>query len=145
MDESLINKIYEFAKTKDNDCSRLGIQEASSIIKNAVAVFGFDLNNRYVWEGICIEQMIEYKNNHIKWEQELTLALDKFDNQIYLVITNDEFFPWPILAFNKTYLIEILQEHQFFEYFILDKRMKDTLFDTHHNQLMSASGKLHLS
>lgn len=63
----------------------------------------------------------------------------EFDRFVYLAITDDEFYPWPIIKFCSRDIVSILESQQYFEFFIFDGSMNRILFDTHDNQLILCS------
>ena len=55
---------------------------------------------------------------------------------VFLVPTDDESPPWPVFTGSIFYVIELLKEIRFFEYFLTDKNGTWVIFDTHHNTLV---------
>ena len=97
--------------------------------------FDFSYDKKFIWEGLKSSpfKIIEYGD---KWEYFLSIFLQEFCDKIFLVITNEEFYPWMILEGNSNELIQLLKEHPFFEYFIFDRSKDYVLFDTHHNEFI---------
>lgn len=53
-----------------------------------------------------------------------------------MFITDDSQPPWICIRGEKDLLIELLREHRFFEYFVVDMEAKWIIFDTHHDVIM---------
>ena len=97
------------------------------------------MSKRYLWEEAHVKEIKHYGVENAVWETQLSELLQNFDSKIYFVITDDEFYPWPVFDCKKDLFIVILKEQQYFEYFVFDASMKQVLFDTHENKLILTS------
>lgn len=137
MDNELIIEINEFIKTKKLDCYSVQESSAKNMLENLANVFSFDLSNKYLWENAYIKEEIAYADSS-EWEVFLSALLRNFNERVYLVVTDDNFYPWPVFDCKAESIVDILKEQQYFEFFIFDKSMKYILFDTHANELLLA-------
>jgi hypothetical protein len=120
------------------DCHLISEENAKVLIEKLSKKFSFDLSNRYLWENLSIKESYVYTNENSEWEILFSKLLQKFEDIIFLVITDDDFYPWPIFECKKHLIVKILNEQQYFEFFIFDNLMKILLFDTHENELIIA-------
>ena len=108
------------------------------MLENLANIFSFDLSNKYLWEDAYIKEKIAYADSY-EWEVSLSALLKSFSERIYLVVTDDDFYPWAVFNCKAESIVDILKEQQYFEFFIFDKSMNYILFDTHANELLLAS------
>ena len=59
-----------------------------------------------------------------------------FPGNIYLVVTNEQHYPWLVIAMPAGDVQGLLLELPYFEYFVFDDAMERVVFDTHHNSLI---------
>jgi hypothetical protein len=135
MYKELIDDIKSFLQNKKVDYEILSNSLSDSLISNVVKIFGFNIQQKYLWEKKIPTIQIPYQidNEGISFIQEYLIKLEQ---RIYLCITDDEFMPWGIFFFPREYLIELLTNHRYFEFFIFDKTMNTILFDTHDNEII---------
>lgn len=110
--------------------------ESSTLVTELAKKFMFDIDRLFVWDTLTAVDWTDYSNGIEIWNVSLSKFLDKFQKEIFIVITDENFFPWPIFKCCKTDLIKILENVRFFEYFLFDSLQKQILFDTHDNSLM---------
>lgn len=135
-DNELITRIESYIKSKNFDCYLLEVNQAKEIIENLAKVYHFDLSKRYLWEDVYSKQRISYDNETEVWTRLLTQLLLNFESKTYLVVTDDEFYPWAVFECQKEKIVEVIREQRHFEFFIFDKSMRFILFDTHDNELL---------
>ena len=140
MDNELIIEINKFIKTKKIDCYSVRESSSKTMLEDLASIFSFDLSNKYLWEDAYIKEKIAYTDSS-EWEVSLSALLKKFSERIYLVVTDDNFYPWTIFDCEVESIIYILKEQQYFEFFVFDESMKYILFDTHANELLLASSR----
>jgi hypothetical protein len=133
MDKELVNSINSFFITRNIEYQFLSAELADSLVQNIVTKYSFDVSQRYLWESKDSGFRTDYTDDGNLSISEL---LYKFNEKIYLAITDDEFFPWPVFFIPKVFLIDLLKEHQYFEFFFFDESMGSVLFDTHDNTLL---------
>jgi hypothetical protein len=137
MDKLLIDDIITLINEKNIDSHSIPEEHAKILIEKLSKKFSFDLSKRYLWDDISVKEIYTYNNNeNSDWEILFSELLQKFEDRIYLVITDDDFFPWPIFECKRDLVTQILKEQQYFEFFIFDNLMKIILFDTHENELI---------
>jgi hypothetical protein len=136
MEKKLAKSISNFVKSSNLDCYEVQTTDAINLIENLAYTFCFDLSKRYLWEGALVKERNSYKNDNTYWEMLSSLLFPNFGNRVYLVITDDDFFPWPVFDCKKEAVADILKVHQYFEFFIFDKSMQKILFDIHDNEIL---------
>lgn len=138
MSDQLISNIIQHIQSKNLPCSKLSKPESVGLIQRVAIQFRLDLSSLYVWEGIKAERVVSYGDSIDEWEKSISLFLRNFAVEIYLVVTDDEFYPWTIFKCNKECIVRLLSDLQFFEFFIFDDLMCHILFDNHENKLIFA-------
>lgn len=136
MAKELINEIKNIVEANGLDCRLLDQSTANAIVEKLAGRFNYDLSFRWLWDTVHAGKSVNYGNDYSLWETQLSLLLQNFEKRIYLAITDDEFYPWPVFDFKKDLLVEILKEQHPFEYFVFDESMKNVLFDNHHSSLI---------
>jgi hypothetical protein len=135
MQNELVIAITSFTHSNNIRCNPLQEMDANRLINDLVNIFRLDLSQKYLWQGVEAAAM-SYSEDATVWMSLLLEQLDEFQEQIYLVVTDDEFYPWPVLNCFKEDLPRILSSQQFFEFFLFDQTMKCILFDTHANEFV---------
>jgi len=133
-------KIKETIRRHKIEASFVDLNVAEILIEKIALVFDLDRNRSLIWETVKGQmELKEYGENSEVWEKQLMECLLSFRGEVFLVITNEEFYPWPILRCRKEDLAVIIADQFFFEYFIFDAEMHKIVFDTHHNTLLCYS------
>ena len=57
---------------------------------------------------------------------------------VSLVVTDDEYEPWPVFQGPLSEILALLAEQRFFEFILVSENMNWCIFDTHHNSLVLA-------
>lgn len=109
---------------------------AEQFVLDIVQKFKLNKNLVHIWDdnSLNIHTVISYGED--QWELELSKQLGVFEDNIFLVVTNDDPYPWDVYSGQKENLIILLNELPFFEYFIFDINFDRLLFDTHSNSLV---------
>jgi hypothetical protein len=134
MNTDLLEEIVTVLKHNKYNFVSLEADIGNELIKRLANKFFLDLNQKWLWdtENVnFVEEIIENDKSE-SIQQQLVF----FHDEIYVVITDDEFFPWPVLKLSKNILVTVLNEVQFFEFFIFDDEMNCILFDNHHSELI---------
>jgi hypothetical protein len=108
-------------------------EKAVQLIRDLAAQFSFDVTKLFIWANKNLHSIYEYGDDPEKWKETLRDLLDRFDEDIFIVVSNEVFYPWRILNCRKQGLPELLQELPSFEYFIFDSSLQYVVFDTHDN------------
>ena len=103
------------------------------MITDLAAKFSFDLTKLFIWANKGLHNFYEYGEDQEKWKTIIHDLSKRFDEDIFLCITNEEFHPWKIIKGRKEIIIEWLPELPLFEYFIFDATLQYVVFDTHDN------------
>ena len=61
---------------------------------------------------------------------------------MFLLVTDDEHEPWPVLEGRLEELLTLIGEQRYFEYILVSRNKKLCVFDTHHNTLVLARAKM---
>jgi hypothetical protein len=125
---------------KMKDCNFLPDEEDRKLIVKLAEKFSFDLGQRWLWDSTRQSETYDYNNNPGQWETIFRELLSRFADQIFLVVSDDEFYPWKVLQCKKDECVNLLNELPYFELFIFDDFMKTVVFDTHHNCLIVSEG-----
>ena len=62
---------------------------------------------------------------------------------VYLIVTDDEYGPWPVFQGCRVDIMRLIYEQRFFEYILSDEELKWAVFDTHHNRLFVVGDLAH--
>ncbi len=136
MDKTLIESIEETVSREKLQCDFITGDQAAELVKTLAIKFSFDLNRLFVWSNKDFGEVHSYKQDSNNWELLMQGLLNKFNAQLFVAITDEEFFPWNVLKCRKQDFIKLLKEQRYFEYFIFDASMSCVLFDTHDNSLI---------
>jgi|GEM_PF-1111162 len=132
---SLSENIRFFLDRKKIDYQFFPPGESDPLIRMLASRRGLDLDRRWLWEAVEGPISIDCEEDK-DWNFAMDQWLPRFDEKIFLAVTSDEFFPWPVFEMPKTSLAELLSDNIAFEYFIFDLGMENVLFETHDNQLI---------
>ena len=94
--------------------------------------FRLDYNSLFVWSELNRFSDFSYGES-VNWEVLIQELMNDFNSELFLCITNEEFYPWPILKGKKGEIVELIGSLPFFEYFVFDSNFEELLFDTHDN------------
>jgi hypothetical protein len=132
MDKDLFKAISSAIVGKE-DCHLVSDERATQLITDLAAKFSFDLTRLFIWAKKDLHNLYEYGDDREKWETLIRDLSNRFDEEIFLCITNEEFYPWKIIKGRKQVIIGLLMELSWFEYFIFDATLQYVVFDTHDN------------
>jgi hypothetical protein len=132
MENDLTRKIQSAINGKE-DCYFISDEQATQLTTDLSAKFSFDLTKLFIWTKKDLHNFYEYGDDREKWATTIRELLNRFDEDIFLCITNEEFYPWKIIKGRKPVIIDLLQELPCFEYFIFDATLQYVVFDTHEN------------
>jgi hypothetical protein len=136
MDISLLEDIKKTIREEKMQCNFVADDQATQLIQNLAAKFSFDTNQLFIWSNKDVSEIYNYEEDPSSWEPLMQNLLTKFDDQLFLAVTDEEFFPWDVLNCSKDSFIKLLREQRYFEYFIFDFSFACVLFDTHDNSLI---------
>lgn len=95
----------------------------------------------YLWESpstLFSKTIVTYSSE--SWEKEFeAIRQNLVLNKILLVISDDNYPPWPMVEILFIDLFRLLSNCPYFEYFIFDNSYTWVIFDTHDNQLIRIS------
>ncbi|SDC02105.1 hypothetical protein [Niabella drilacis] len=114
--------------------------DAERLIQQIATIFDLKLNRLFVWETSKAQGVLmAYDGSTDIWEGQLLAFISDFQSEVFLVLTNEAYYPWPVLKCKKEEVVTIISEQFFFEYFIFDSTMNKIVFDTHQNMLQRYS------
>ncbi len=132
---SITEEIASFCTENQVTVSFLPDRERSLLIFNIADKFKLDIDRFFIWEDVKTLGHLGY-SDPIEWENRLNKYLKDFQKEIFVVITDENFYPWPVFKCRKQDLVRILENQRHFEYFLFDSLQQRLLFDTHHNTLV---------
>ncbi len=138
MNSSDASSIVDQLVAVSSTVSEIPREEAIRLLDRVATIHGVDEQSRYWWQSACATERIDYGQSIEKWKEELIRILDSMgEGAVYLAVTDDESFPWPVLLISSpTSLVDILAEVSYFEYFIFSMDCSSLMFDTSHNMLL---------
>jgi len=138
----LYEEMLKTINEKGINASFIKQEESDRLVERLFAIFDLDINQLFVWENFKGHIVYnEYQDKNEIWNSCVGKLIFDFRNDIFVAVTNEEYYPWPILSCKKTDIISIISEQSYFEYFIFDSEMNKIVFDTHHNILMRYSSE----
>jgi hypothetical protein len=132
MKQDLLKSLQPAINDKEG-CHFVSDEKAEQLITDLAAKFSFDLTKLFIWANKDLHNFYEYGEDQEKWKTIIHDLSKRFDEEIFLCITNEEFYPWKIIKGRKEVIVEWLPELPWFEYFIFDATLQYVVFDTHDN------------
>lgn len=132
---NIAEEIASFCTENHAMVSFLADDECSSLISRIADKFKLDTDGLFMWEDVKVADRLEYADS-MEWESGLSRYLQDFKKGVFVVITDENFYPWPVFKCHKYDLIRILENQRYFEYFLFDSLQQKLLFDTHHNEFI---------
>ncbi|HWK02140.1 MAG TPA: hypothetical protein VNS58_00815 [Puia sp.] len=136
MANSLTKDIEDAIGRETIDCDFIPDENGTQLIIRLAEKFSFEIKQLFMWANKNPAEVYDYQKTPNQWEHLLLRSLANFSDRIFLVVTNEDFFPWKVLDCKKDNCIKLLTELPYFEYFIFDDSMDYVLFDTHDNALI---------
>jgi hypothetical protein len=109
-------------------------EEAKTLVESIADKYGLDLNTLSPWEKV--EGIAYPYNDPSEWGLLLSSMLDGFAGDVYLVVTNEEPFPWPVIVLSVDDVQALLLELPHFELFVFDDTMERVIVDTEQHELI---------
>lgn len=131
IDRILASSITTFAESRAD--LRMLTDEAATELTNEIRRrFVSESSQRWWWTTLCAaHQVHEYGDGD---GLSLLIALAGGRSDIFtLLVSDDEFPPWPAVRGTLSGLVAMLRELRYFEYLLVDDSLRWVLFDTHHN------------
>lgn len=103
----------------------------------------FNLPENHSWWWQCLKEARSF--SYTDGDAGLNLLKNTVPDKaqvVWLFVTDDELPPWYCISGTIDYLVEMLREHRFFEYFVADPDVSWVVFDTHHNELVTVGCNL---
>ncbi|WP_313347362.1 hypothetical protein [Stenotrophomonas sp.] len=114
--------------------------EAQSLLRKVAGIHGADWVAYRWWEYLSVSSSLAYGQDLEVWKQGITDLLDGMgQGAVYVAVTDDEGAPWPVVRIEEpACIVGVLQDMQFFEYFVFSVDCSRIFFDTHHNALVAS-------
>ncbi len=112
----------------------LSEEEAQRLVTAVAANYGLDLEGFLSWERV--EGTAYPYDDPAEWGLLLASMLGLFTGDVYMVVTNETYFPWPVIGLPAADVQSLLLELPHFEFFIFDETMDRMVVDTHYNELI---------
>jgi hypothetical protein len=136
MDKEFESELILSIKENAIDCCFLTTNEASILLNKISKKFALDFSSSFLWANRRTSFISSYENKwDLRWSQ-LTDSISELSDNIFLIITEDNDYPLPILRIKKNDLIKLLDDSRIFEYFITDNDLIFIVFDNHHSELL---------
>ncbi len=135
---NLVEEIQEIIEVEGYDFQKLNELEAIQLLEEIRNRFNFDYNKLFIWDQV-FENYILQDYDSDTWGEFLENKLKFFNKKIYLVISNENYYPWDIFFGLTDELKSLLDELSPFEYFVFDETFSCVLFDNHHDDLILVS------
>jgi len=112
----------------------LSPEEAKAFVSKIADAYDMDLQSISPWEK---QEGVAYPyNDPSEWGLLLSSILGVFTGDVYLVVSNDSPFPWPVIVLSVDDVQTLLLELPHFEFFVFDDEGERVVFDTHYNELI---------
>lgn len=119
--------------------SMLGRSESSDVLDRVARRFVSDPSQRWWWTSLKVSTHV-YSYEEPQFIGTLSQVLrDLKAERVFLIATDDEFSPWPVVVGGVAEILVLLEALPFFEFFVTSEFIDWVLFDTHHNELIFAS------
>lgn len=113
------------------------VSDAEALLASLVDVHGIDSERQYWWESLKNARSLNYGESGGGWKERISALLADMGDPIFIVVTDDEPSPWPVLRIEQgAELVRLLGEMHFFEYFVFSRDCERVFFDTHDNSLI---------
>jgi hypothetical protein len=134
MDQELLNNIA--ALLEDVPSARvLAPSEVDGLLDRLASAYGLEVQELFPWDLAGAHAVYAY-DLPSSWELLFPPLLDQLQDEVYLAVTNEEGYPWVVVAMPSAYVVELLLELPYFEYFIFDEGMDRVVLDTRQEMLV---------
>ncbi|MDO6433202.1 hypothetical protein Q4E93_21510 [Flavitalea sp. BT771] len=138
MDQELLDNIKDLLS--DVPSGRvLSPSEAEGLLARLASAYELEVQELFPWKLAGARAVYAY-DLPSSWELLFPPLLDLFQEEVYLAVTNEEGYPWAVVAMPLAYVVELVLELPYFEYFIFDEGMDRVVYDTH-QEMLAVFGK----
>ena len=133
MDFELMSGIRLSAESSGN-VIELDDGQAKDLLNRISDAFVINKNNLWWWQSLrYISKKIDYGNDD---GLEIINKITHGSDLVYLIITDDEFPPWPVFKGVIGNILDTISEQRYFEYFLVAEDESWCIFDNHHNSII---------
>lgn len=127
-----MKKINEIVRNSPYGIKLLSIEEANLYNEKIKTSFSLNYQKLFIWDEIKkMSELIPYTNSN--WNELALVNFNRLKKDIFLVVSDEEYFPWQIINGSTNSILEFIIEQPFFEYFVFDQNLEILIFDTHDN------------
>jgi len=138
MDQELLDNITDLLA--DVPSARvLSPTGAEELLKRLAAAYELEVQELFPWDLEGARAVYAY-DLPASWELLFPPLLDLLQDAVYLAVTNEEGYPWAVVALPSAYVVDLLLELPYFEYFIFDEGMDRVVCDTR-QEVLAVFGK----
>ena len=138
MDQDLLDNIT--AALADVPSARvLSPSGAEGLLTRLAVAYELEVQELFPWDLAGARAVYAY-DLPASWELLFPPLLDLLQEEVYLAVTNEEGYPWAVVAMPSAYVVELLLELPYFEYFIFDEGMDRVVYDTR-QEMLAVFGK----
>ena len=136
MDKEFESEIFLSIKENVIDCCFLTMNEAINLSNRISKKFDLDFSKSFLWADERASLISSYENQwELRWHH-LMGSISGLSNDLFLVISEDDHSPPPVLKIKKNDLTKLLDDSRIFEYFVTDSDLAFIVFDNHHNEIL---------
>jgi hypothetical protein len=121
--------------------SELQENEAQVIVERFASLYVSNAKMRWWWEALKVRDKSLRYDSYQHWLEIMESLCPEWESA-YLVVTDDEFPPWPVLKGPFSDLLELIGDQFGFEYFITGIDYSWCVFDNHHDYLIMSGDVL---
>jgi hypothetical protein len=138
MDQELLDNITDLLS--DVPSARvLTSSEAEGLLARLASAYGLEVQELFPWELAGARAVYAY-DLPSSWELLFPPLLEQLQEEVYLAVTNEDGYPWAVVAMPSAYVTDLLLELPYFEYFIFDEGMDRVVLDTR-EEVLAVFGK----
>jgi hypothetical protein len=117
----------------------LSPSEADGLLARLASGYELEVRQLFPWDLAGARSVYAY-DLPSSWELLFPPLLDQLQDAVYLAVTSEEGYPWAVVAMPSAYVVDLLLELPYFEYFIFDEGMDRVVYDTH-QEMLAVFGK----
>lgn len=135
VDEELLSDIRSW-RQKLPGITELARGPSQAIIDYVALNFVSDRRKLWWWENLSVvSKSIEYREED---SLEIIRGILSPDDVVFLLVTDDEHEPWPVMEGRLEELLILIGEQRYFEFVLVNRDKEWCVFDTHCNTLVIA-------
>jgi len=109
-------------------------EDAEMLVRGISGRYKWDLTVLFPWEAT--EGIAYPYNDPSEWGLLLSSMLSVYTGNVYLVVTNETHFPWPVIELPAEDVSSLLLELPHFEFFVFDGKGERVVVDSQQSELI---------